>query len=248
MAGEKYPSPPITEAVIEIRFAAVIDEALRRKASDRFADIYPVAAEQRLSEISVDLDHANVKIDTLPPTFRRSNRDENEILLINPQSLGVSQLAVYPGWDHFFGRFERDWRIWKSIGGFNKLERVGMRFINRIDVPLVDNIARHEDYLTVQVQLPPEYLLTIGYSLNARLPLHDIKSFANVNSGTTESPVPGHAAFLLDIDILRAVDPPSKDGDIIDLLHAMRSEKNRLFESFIKDAARERFRHDQSLR
>ena len=248
MAGEKYRSPPITEAVIEVRFEAVIDEAVRQKASDKFARHYPRITQQVMTEISLEVSQGSFNIEQQPPTFRHANSDENEVLLVNPQSLAVSQLAVYPGWQTFFGRFERDWNIWKSISGFNKIERMGMRYINRLDVPLIDNIARHEDFLTLQIQLPPEYPLTIGYSLNARLPLHDVKCVANVNSGTAPSPVPGHAAFTLDIDVIRVIDLPNKDTDIIELLHEMRGAKNQLFESLITDAARERFRNDQPLR
>lgn len=246
--SETYPSPPITEAVIEVRFAGAVEDGIRQKASDKVAAFYPQFSEQRLTQISVDTQQANVHLDQLPATFRRTSPDETEILLVNPNSLVVSQLAVYPGWEPFLARFKRDWEIWKDIAGYQKIERIGMRFINRIDVPLVDNVARHEDYLTLQIQLPADYPVTIGYSLYARIPLQDIRCFANVNSGTSDSPVPDLAAFVLDIDIVRAIDVPNKDADILALLNDMRAAKNKMFESFITDAARERFRHDQPLR
>jgi uncharacterized protein (TIGR04255 family) len=248
MAGENYPSPPITEAVIEVRFVEPLDEAQMKRVSKKFAKDYPRVKEQQNTQIMVDAAKANVHIDRLPVSYRRSTADEDKILLLSPVSLGVSQLAVYPGWGDFFARFQRDWAIWKAAVGYRKILRIGMRYVNRIDVPLLDNVARHEDYLTIQIQLPEEYPLTLGYSLNARLPLEELKAFANIASGTMESPVPGQAAFLLDIDIVRVVDLPTKDPDIMDLLGAMRDAKNRLFQSFITEAARERFRNDQPLR
>ena len=113
---------------------------------------------------------------------------------------------------------------------------------------MVDRVARHEDYLTLQIQLPPKYTDTVGYALMAKLPLPDIQCVAILNSGAVESPIPGHAGFLLDIDIVRLVDVPQKDDDIKMLLGKMRHAKNDLFQSLITEDARERFRNDQSLR
>jgi uncharacterized protein (TIGR04255 family) len=248
MPHETFPNPPIVEAVIEIRFEEPYDDATRKKVGAKLSAFYPHEKEQQGRGINIDLDNSAVRVEELPSIIHRSNDEHNESLLLTPSGFAVSQLAVYPGWQPFFDRFQRDWAVWKSIVGYRKVAQIGMRFVNRIDVPLVDNVARHEDYLTLQIQLPPEYPTTIGYSLFAQIPLPEIKGIANVNSSAAQSPVPAHAAFMLDIDVIRLVDVPQKDSDIVDLLNQMRDAKNGLFQSFITDAARERFRSDQPLR
>lgn len=246
--SESYPHPPITEAVIEVRVEGIIDESKRKKASRKLAKFYQNERHQVNKGVRLDLDRDTASIEHVGTVITRSNEDENELLLLGPNGIAVSQLATYPGWDAFFGRFQRDWAEWKSVIGHRKLLQIGLRYLNRIDVPLVEHVARHEQYLTLQIQLPPEYPDTNGYSLMAKLLLRDMQSFATVNSGSIDSPIPGHAGFLLDIDIIRQVDVPQKDADIEALIGKMRYEKNRLFESFITDDARDRFRIDQSLR
>lgn len=249
MATETFPSPPITEAVIEIRVENPPDEKLRGRISASLEDWYPEEREQMARGVAIDIDKATAEFKDDGRIFRRMNAEGDEIAVVGQQGILVSQLATYPGWQHLFSRFERDWAKWKSLAGYRKIVQIGLRYINRIDVPLVDNIARHEDYLNLQVSLPPQYENNIGYSLSVKLPLHDIRCVANVNSGTMmPALVPGHAAFLLDIDVVRAVDLPQKDADISELLLEMRHEKNRLFNAFVTDAARETFRNEQPLR
>lgn len=246
--SESYPHPPITEAVIEVRVEGLIDEIKRKKAAKKLSKLYPNERLQVNKGISIDLVHGLASVEDVGTVITRSNNDQNEMLVLGPNSVAVSQLAVYRGWDVFFERFQRDWAAWKSVVGHRKVIQIGLRYINRIDVPMVDNLARHEDYLTLQIQLPSKYTDTIGYALMAKLPLKDIQCIATINSGAVESPIPSHAGFLLDIDIVRPVDVPQKDADIEKLLGEMRHAKNELFQSLITEAARDRFRNDQSLR
>lgn len=248
--GPPYPFPPITEAIVEYRFETTVGLAARQKIGSKLAAYYPNEQLQVARGVKVDLDSSTAEFEDSGRRVRRSNQDENEILLLGEQSFAVSQLGVYPSWDHFHKRIERDWSVWKKVAGYEKITQIGMRFINRIDVPIdEDGKARHEDYLTLRIELPEAYPDTAGYAIMAHLPLEKLKAIAHINSGTiVPSPVPKFGAFLLDIDIVRMVDVPQKDADIENLLLEMREEKNRLFESFITDAARERFFHDHSIR
>jgi uncharacterized protein (TIGR04255 family) len=247
--GPPYPYPPITEAVVEFRFDSQLDEPELAKISAKLSRYYPNEQVQVAKGVKLDLDSSTVEFEDGGKIHRRTNVDENEIVIMGAQSLAISQLAVYPSWDNFHRRIVRDREIWRKVVGFRKITQIGMRFINRIDVPIdEEGKARHEDYLKLQILLPPEYPHNTGYSLSVQLPLQDLKSVANVNSGAVNSPVPKHASFVLDIDIIRIVDVPQRDDDIEPLLSDMRAEKNRLFESFITDAARERFFHEHPLR
>ncbi len=245
---ESYPFPPIIEAVIEVRVDGLIDEADRLKIGKKLSKFYPTERLQMKKTINVDFDQDIASINPEGTVVTRANADEDEQMLLGPNSLSVSQRATYPGWAKFFERFQRDWTTWKSVVGHRKVIQIGMRFINRIDVPLVDDVARHEDYLTLQIQLPSSYPNTNGYSLMARLPLPDVHCFAVINSGAMESPIPKHAGFLLDIDVIRQVDVPQHDTDISSLLEKMRHAKNDVFQALITDAARDRFRNDKHLR
>lgn len=246
--GPPYPFPPITEAVVEFRFEDVLDEAKQVKLSEKLAKHYPNQSVNVVKGVKVDLASSKVEFQDGDKSYRRSNNDENEIVIIGSQGLVISQLASYPSWDHFYRRIRRDREIAQKVLGYCKLRQIGVRYINRIDVPIdEDGLARHEDYLRLQIQLPPEYPDNIGYALSVQLPLQELKSVANINSGAVSSPMPNFASFTLDIDVVRVVDVPQRDDDIYELLSDMRKEKNKLFESFITDLARERFFYDHIL-
>ncbi len=247
-----YPFAPITEAVVEFRFESQLEEGEMTKISGKLAAKYPNEQIQISKAVKFDLDiegeRATANFGQGNKTFRRSNDDQNEIALLGGHSFTISQLALYPSWEQFLDRIIRDREICNKVIGYRKIVQIGMRYINRIDVPFdSDGMARHEDYLTIQVQLPDEYANHIGYNLTVQIPLKELKCVANIQSGAVPSPLPKHVAFILDIDLIRTVDVPQKDDDIYSLLAEMRQAKNSLFEAFITDTARERFYHGQSL-
>src|SRR6202007_3259742 len=81
---------------------------------------------------------------------RLSTEDQTQIVLAWPAQFVFSQLAPYPGWDVFFERFRRDWGLWKRTLGYRKITRIGVRYINRIDIPAaITPIIQQEDYLNI---------------------------------------------------------------------------------------------------
>ena len=243
-----YPFPPITEAIIESQFESEASDDERRTVSGKLAEFYPSESVHFIKGVHVDVDAKTVEVKPENSVFRRSANDETELTVFGPKNFLISQLGIYPGWETFFGRFERDWALWRRLMKYRKVNRIGVRFINRIDVPKEGTKAAHEDYLNVYVHVPDE-IETIGaYALQTQVPLASIKSLGIINSASVPSPLPGFASFMLDIDIGRNIDVPQKDADIFAVLNEIRGVKNALFESSIKDAAREKFYDEQQLR
>jgi uncharacterized protein (TIGR04255 family) len=241
-----YPNPPITEAVIEMRFAGALKDDDRRKAATKFKAHYPNEGLHVRPTFLLDLHEKAIQV-AEEQVIRRSNRDENEIVLIGSNNFIVSQLAVYPGWSYFFDRFKRDWSLWRKQVGYRRIERIGVRYINRIDIPVENGIVRHECYLNIYIQMPPVLDRVAEYSLQAEVHLPDLQCTAKVNSASVPSPLPESIAFVLDVDIGRTIDVPQKDDEIYDFLAQVRLKKNEIFEACVTDAARERFHADTKL-
>jgi uncharacterized protein (TIGR04255 family) len=153
-----------------------------------------------------------------------------------------SQLAPYPGWDVFFERFCRDWAAWKRTLGYRKITRIGVRYINRIDIPATAPIIEHEEYLNIYPHMPTELQSLMAYSVVAQLPLPDIGCILTLNSSSAPSQLLGHAAFIVDQDIGKDDDPPQSDEEIYALLNQIRVKKNEVFEACITPRARELFK------
>lgn len=200
--GSGYARPPITEAVVEFRMAGSLDiQTLQRLARD-FAANYPL--EEQINEIYIHVGDSPPK-DAPLPTFKRLSYDATEILLLKESSLGVAQLAPYVGWEAFMIRVRRDWEIWRKRTDYRQLSRIGVRFINRIDVPRMDkdSMVSPGDYLKALPSLPEELQEAEAFQMNLLSRLEHLKSDLTLNVATAVSPLLRHTSFLLDIDIGR---------------------------------------------
>jgi len=237
-----YKRPPITEAVIGINFQTPIDSEILTSVSKKFSSHYPQNQDISNFDISLEISEATPEpVTQLKKVqgYRLSNHDMTQLLVLWPNAFFTSQLAPYTGWDDFFARFERDWKIWKRHIGFNTISRIGVRYINRIDVPQERKIIL-EDYLNIFPTVP-EFLGSINaYGVQVNTALADIKCNLLLNSGAVPSPIFGTQSFLVDIDISQDA-PPQSDNDIFELLRLIRDRKNSLFEACVTDKARELF-------
>lgn len=247
MTQLSYKRAPITEAVIAINFETPIDSELLASVSNKFSAHYPnhqnvanldlkvqipTGEEQSLTtQVGRDLGH------------RRSSSDVTELMVLWRSALVVSQLAPYPGWDTFFQRFVRDWKIWKRVVDFRTVSRIGVRYINRLDIPLpkTGNIIEHEAYLNVYPQLPTIFGPVGSYAVQAALPVEGIDCKLVLNSAVVPSPILGHISIVVDQDIIRDANVPQSDDAIYALLNEIRIKKNGVFEACISDRARELF-------
>jgi uncharacterized protein (TIGR04255 family) len=242
--ADLYKRSPITEAVIGIMFSEPLEPAKLAKADKKFAKNYPQHTVVQNFDVKVQLGQdgrVNAEDTRAVVGHRRSSTDADELLVIWPAELVASQLAPYPGWDAFIARFERDWRTWKQVAGYREIRRIGLRFINRIDVPIVDDKVEHEKYLNIYAHVPNLIGSVNGYSTQIATEIEGINCLLKVNSGTVRAPILEHTSFLLDIDFGRMLDVPQKDDDILALLHEIRVKKNEVFEACITKRARKLF-------
>ena len=247
MTPTSYKHAPITEAVIGINFATSMNSADVDRVSDKFSSHYPQHQRVENVNIAVQLpagqkDTPTTEIDR-DPGHRRSSSDMTELLVLWRSAFVVSQLAPYPGWDVFFQRFVRDWKVWKRVMGFQTIGRLGVRYINRIDIPVSGPVVEHETFLNVYPKLPDIDILgpVEAYAVQAVLPIVGIGCKLTLNSAVVPAPILGHASFVIDQDIAKEVDPPQSDDAIYELLNEIRARKNNVFEACISNRARELF-------
>jgi len=244
MSNQKYIRPPITEAVIEISFVNPHDKKSFSKAISKFKSSYSGYQELVKYSLKVDISTTNddAKVTKTPVTTHRfSSEDMTEMLLLNDSSISVAQLAPYSGWDDFIDRFKKNWSDWKRIAGFNEIKRIGVRYINRLDIPAPDKKIKVENYLKLYPEIPEELGVTHMYAVQTMHYLEDIKSHLKINTAQVDSPKPKHIAILIDQDLSREVELPQNDAGLITYLKAVRDKKNNIFEACVTDEARKIF-------
>ncbi len=238
--GPPYDAPPVIEAVIQFRYAAPGSKALQAKLLKRLKREYA-------NELALQAVGANVNFEkqeaafVAEPQSRLSSLDETDVLIVHATTLTWSRLAPYQGWDALLERVSRDVKIAHEVAGLRKIVQLGVRYINRIDIPLDRPIIRYEDYLTINLSLPESWDGINNYGWRIEKTYREQGFHAIVQSAVIAPEIPNHAAFLLDIDLLRQQDIPSRLEDVLLFLAKMRDLKNEIFELSITDTARASF-------
>lgn len=235
-ADQSYAVPPIIEAIVQIRFAEAVSQSVLRKAQRRLRKGYDNELSQKVVAGKLDISAREVEWDETPQV-RFTSGDQADICILHPLGLTWQRNAPYPGWDGFFARVERDVRIAYEVTGPRKVERIGVRYVNRFDLP---EGASHRDYITAGVEAHPSlgaaqtYIWRFENTFEGGL-------MAIVQSASVQPELPNTDAYVLDIDIVARTDLPIKLDEILEKVVSMRKLKNEIFEVLITDLAREVF-------
>ena len=243
-----YTKPPITEAVIEFRFDGDCDEALREKIARKLKKYYPfketiqeMVFQSGLNIVSQNVNLIGVKLSSLDRTevFSLSEKASHNVPdQLRSAAFSVSQLAPYNGWQKLLSRFNDNWSTIEQIIEYRKLTRIGVRFVNRIDVP--GHIDDSSHWVNVGIAIPNQLQKPITFNLQAVISLDTAK--ANILVGLGPSPLPHHSAIVLDIDIYTLGVISDREEERIKILEDFHKKKNQLFENCITEAARELFK------
>ena len=244
-----YVHPPITEAVIGISFAEPLSETDLLSIKEKLSANYPLHQPVENLHLSFQIGagkgnkktaNAEVASDI---AHRFGTPDMSELVVLGRGSVVVSQMAPYPGWDQFYARFVRDWKMVRRALGFRLISRIGMRYINRIDIPAKGPVVNHESYLNLYPRVTEKYGPLNAYAIQAEVFMEDMNCKLILNSAAVPSPLLHTASFLIDQDISRESNVPQKDEGIFALIAEIRTRKNEVFESSVTDEARRLFNY-----
>jgi uncharacterized protein (TIGR04255 family) len=240
--GQSYPRAPITEAVLQFMFADQVDPAAMAKAQGQLVRSFPKS--ENLNEYSIRIEEGGA-VPTAPilAGYKLTSADGTQVVQLHKNSFTASQLAPYPGWDLFEDMCHRNYRIWTRATGSKRLSRISTRFINRIDVPAkLGEPIEEQTYLNISsTALPFEHGALTALYENFAAPIDGGRHRMVLNIALIPSPLIGHIALMVDIDVLAEVDLPRKATDIWLRVAELRGWKNAIFEALVTDAARELF-------
>ena len=246
VATPAYLRPPVLEAVIGITFAQPLDDKTLARADQRIGTHYPAHEGLNNTSVSVSLNMGEDRRMVAAPGesttvhgHKRMSPGMDELAILMPNSLTVSQLAPYPGWDTFVARFKRDFHGYMGRQKTRQLSRVGVRNINRIDIPVSGDIVQHEQYLNFYPRVPDAMGPIVAYGMQVSFAIREIDGQATLRTTPVASPTLGHASFILDIDVYTTSNLPMNEAALYQLLQHMRVAKNRVFEECITKRARQ---------
>lgn len=244
-----YKSPHIEEAICELSFAPTpdvpdIDLTLPGNLQAKLGkELYPGPTRQVVGRTHM-LDQRGLQI--APPEVVRvqlPSKDERSIIAIGRDTLSVSRIRPYPGWDTFKPEIGKVLAAWPDVVSRPRIcVRVGLRYINR----LVATKGRPVDHWLTDVPTSLEAADEDDNAISGTLvAINTQRQFeidqttrVNVTLATLEPEAPANAEYLIDIDAL-AFTVPLDDADqimaTIDRLHTI---AGAVFESQITDHTR----------
>ena len=239
---------PIVEAAVHWRARAgrQLDEGeLRAKLAELLPD-YPSQEPQRhfalefLTTFSENEPQHITKRHDGWLGFRLTSEDKKSVAQFSRDGLVFSRLKPYEDWNHFAAEARRLWRMFVDFASPEEIQRLGVRFINRMEGCTPDNLKEYlKDPPTCPSSLPLiEFLYQStfnvpGHSLGVRI----VKTLQSECQGLTVE-----MGLLLDVDVFTTNPISCDDGTMDAILPKMRWLKNRTFFGLLTQSAIDRFK------
>src|SRR5258708_5559593 len=150
-----YPKAPITEGVIHLSVAGTATPEELQKLVKRFAKDYPQQEALAAINVTINTTGGAATVEQDLQGYRVKSTDQADIVLVFPDGVAAARLPPYPGWEHLRERTRTAWTEWRGNITYSALKRVGIRYINRIDVPIKKaEILEIDAYLRLAPRVP----------------------------------------------------------------------------------------------
>jgi len=240
--SRSYANAPIIEALID--FKVIPNDQFNmdclKKLSDTLIHLFPIITNiyEFKAELNIDDNSNNVSRKIIG--IRLESEDKNFVLQLTERGFTFSIINTYDTWEEFKKQANTYWKIYLKECNPNKVIREAVRYINRIDIPVVSEKIQIEDYFTIFPNIFENNTAQIsGLLMQVQIPQKDHGGLAIVTLSSISPVKPLHASFILDIDVF---DLKHLECDSIELwnrVDILRDQKNIIFESSIKNSVRE---------
>lgn len=246
---EKFPhlvSAPIVEAVIDLRAQSIeaFDEATARAYLEPRLEGYKFLDSQQELKHQIKIEAGSPPQQTITKIWkgvRFQNSEGKNTASYNRDGFVLSRLAPYQHWDAFLDEAMWLWRIFQDMAKPEAISRIGLRFINRIELPPGD--GDFERFIDPAPQSPRDMDLPfLGFLHQESLAVPDYPYAVNLIR-TIQPPLgSGGFAIIIDIDVFTHEVGVYRDDRIMEMLQEMRWLKNKTFFGSVTDVALEVFK------
>lgn len=240
--GKKYRNDPIVEAVCEFRLTQDTpwDLTIPGLFYEKVKHEFPHREQRVVQEIDFVQE---------PQGFQQRVRTTERVLLftenqkvliqLGPRLLVVNALKPYPTWQGFKPRIEMAWNHLRDVVEVRDLERIGLRYINRVELPAqaVELEEYFEFYPFIGKRLPQHM---VSFIARVEFPYADDRDQCRVQL----TPALGggeKSVVILDIDYFLAHPRAVAVSDALQWVEEAHSKVEEVFEGCITDRLRKEF-------
>src|SRR5947209_7499109 len=209
---KRYSNPPLVEVLCEFQFVAdaAWDLTLLGQIYDKLKDFFPKKLQLPLNFAVAINSQINGQTGTAPmiPLVRFLDSDEKKLVQIGQNLLTVNHLNPYNSWDEFLPFIEKGFKIYCEVAKPKGLRHVGIRYINRIEVPRSNTSL--ESFFRIRPYIPPDLPQDIeSFLIGVNLPYEDAKDALRIQLGTVNPDMSSMLVLSLEISYIFA-----KPGEI----------------------------------
>jgi uncharacterized protein (TIGR04255 family) len=240
----RYGRPPIQEALCEVHFDG---PPLKLLDLQKLIPVWSaeLSGEQRVIEeknVNFNLGPNGIQFQEDKQGHRLICRSPDNMNLVQASGafIVVNRLAPYPGWNEFFAAtiMRRVAELQGALGE-RKIRRIGLRYINRIEVPQVPFVW--SDWFAPSLTFP-DHLRSGPSTFQAQL--HkvleaEIRLIINLSAVTPATPE-GKTPVFIDLDVIWE-GAPIEVTRIRDQLDRVHSPHRLAFEGYLTDKVRNLF-------
>ena len=243
---ERFPQAPITEAILDIavQFASPVDLARLEAFHELIHDRYPVKRNRVTwqGQVQVEEERFAQEVRRGAQGFMFRSTDDTQVVQVRQDGFTFNWLKRYDTWETLRGEARPHWERYRETFRPEAVSRLGLRYINRIEIPLP--ISDFREYVKTAPDVAPG--LPQGVSaLFMRLEVPDLtRGLMGIITETTLPPVDEgrRLPFIFDIDIVSGATYEPSSPAIWETFEKMREYKNEMFFASVTERAKAMFR------
>lgn len=222
---------PIIEALVDIRvtLAPNVNAARLKSFHSSISTEYP--KEQELREKRFEFKIKPEVLETAASSvrgYRYFSADDKQVIQARLDGFTFSKLRPYETWEKLREEAYRLWIIYVKLFNPERINRVALRYINRIEIPLPHIDLR--DYLTAPPEVPGGLPQRIdNFLVRIVIPEPSLGATAIITQALEPLTNQKIAPVILDIDVFK-LGKFGRDGkDAWETIDKLRDLKNRIF-------------------
>lgn len=238
----KYANPPVIEALCELHFHdGTWDETVPGRFYDRLAPLgFAVKESTEIHEANLSVDAPGGPSATMHKRerMRFTNPERSRLVQVEPRLVVLNQLRPYPQFETWCPLVVQVGEIYAGLTGGEAVARVGMRYINQIDLP--GSRVALEDWFEVAPKLPASWKDEVGSFLVRAERFVTSRLGVVLTLASTQGP-PNMSSFVLDVYAVNSLASPVGVTAIQSVLEEVHGGIEATFEGSITQALRDRF-------
>ncbi len=243
---EVFPNAPIVEAIFDfqVSFEEHLDfaslQAFAESLKGEFGD--QATTKQLSAGIRMDDDRpTGINVETSDQGLVLKDETGGRVIQVRMDGFSFSKLKPYTQWEDVCSEALRHWESYKAKVQPAKVNRLALRYINRIDIPIP--FGDFKDYILTNPEVAPGIPQAVSnFFFKVTIPDLESGAWAHIICTLAQQDDEKFVPYILDIDVFFAKEYDVNSENIKDDLETLRAFKNLIFNNSVTEKARELFR------